>query len=63
MSTEIRTTYAPGYVRGGGEIRLLNPYLGETFSTLEEARKWVVEEESDKYMDIVYFAVAPVVAP
>lgn len=54
------TTFAPGYMRGNGEIRLLNPYLGETFESLESAREWVTDEEHDKYMAIIYFEIRPV---
>ena len=59
---EIPTTYAPGYKRGGGEVRLLNPYLGETFETLDAAKEWVAEEEHAVYSAIVYFEVRPVEA-
>lgn len=60
MSDQVPVTYAPGYERGNGEIRLLNPYLGETFATLAEAKEWVVDEEHDKYMTIVYFKIESV---
>lgn len=57
------TTYAPGYLKGPDDepyVRLLTPYLGETFSTLDEARAWVGEEEHDKHMQILYFEIRPV---
>jgi hypothetical protein len=41
-------------------VRLLNPYRGETFETLAEAKSWVAEEEFDQYMNIVYFEIKPV---
>jgi hypothetical protein len=62
FGTPVHVTYAPGYKRGGGDIRLLNPYLGETFATLDEAKAWVSEEEHDRYAAIVYFEVRPIEA-
>lgn len=53
-------TYAPGYFKGPEDneyVRLLNPYLGETFATLDEAKSWVAEEELERCMSIVYFEV------
>lgn len=61
--TKAPVTYAPGYLKGpDGQryVRLLNPYLGETFETLQEAKDWITEEEHDKYLEVIYFELRPV---
>ena len=58
-------SYAPGYLKGPDSdlyVRLLSPYQGETFESLDRAKAWVEEEEHDKYANILYFEIRQVQA-